>query len=179
MDFFVPVVFLIAATVVFRLTDLDLKITNYFFDSQLNGFAEDVSPWRFFYKYGEYPAIIAAIVAGIIFVFGFFKKTLRNYRFRSLFVVMLLIIGPGSLLIVFLKKIGDVQDPENVRFLVETNSLNTLGLQTLSVPKAGNRFRADMPPWDFLCSFHISSTEPVVKIKKPCSGCLLDWCTAV
>jgi lipid A 4'-phosphatase len=51
-----------------------------------------------FYKFGEYPAVISVAAAGFILVIGFFVKALKRYRLRSLFVIMLLIIGPGIII---------------------------------------------------------------------------------
>ena len=98
LDFFIPIFILIIITVIFRSTDWDLKIAGHFFDSELNSFRVDASPWYFFYKFGEYPAIISVTVAAFILAIGFFNKVLKSYRFRSLLVILLLIIGPGIII---------------------------------------------------------------------------------
>jgi len=95
-DFFIPISILVIITIIFRTTDFDLKIANYFFDSKLNtGFRVNAYPWYVFYKFGPAPAIVSVSLAGFIFVLGFFVKALKSYRLRSLFVILLMIIAPG------------------------------------------------------------------------------------
>jgi lipid A 4'-phosphatase len=99
LDFFIPIFILVIITIVFRATDWDLKIAGHFFDPQVDsGFRTEAYPWYIFYKLGEFPAIISVIIAGIMLVFGFFYKALRCYRLRCIFVILLLIIGPGIII---------------------------------------------------------------------------------
>ncbi len=102
-DFFIPIFFLIIVTIIFRNTDLDLKIAGNFYNSTSKAFDTSAYPWFLFYKVGEFPAVICTIIAGIIFVAGFFIKSLKKYRYRNLFVVLLLIIGPGLVINVIFK----------------------------------------------------------------------------
>ena len=103
-DFFIPISILTVITIIFRETNLDLLIAKCFYDPSLPlGFRETAYPWYIFYKIGGAPAIISVSIAGFIFVIGFLMKSLRKYRLRSLFVIFLMIIGPGIIVNAILK----------------------------------------------------------------------------
>jgi lipid A 4'-phosphatase len=95
-DFFIPVFVLIIITIIFRITDVDLKIARHFYVPSLElGFRETAYPWWFFYKYGAIPSIVSVLIAGLFFAIGFFNDILKQYRLRSLFVILLMTIAPG------------------------------------------------------------------------------------
>lgn len=92
----VPCLLLVAFTMLFRMTDLDRELERPFFNPELaKGFDAEAQPWCFLYDYGEWPGIASTVAAGIFLVLGFFFKNLRRFRKASLFVVLLVALGPG------------------------------------------------------------------------------------
>ena len=103
-DFFIPVFILAVITIIFRETNLDLVIAKCFYDPSIPlGFKKAAYPWWIFYKVGQAPAITSVVMAGTIFVLGFLKKALKKYRVMCLFVILLMIIGPGIIVNSILK----------------------------------------------------------------------------
>ena len=95
-DFFIPVFVLTIITIIFRITYVDLKIARHFYVPSLElGFRETAYPWWLFYKYGAIPSIVSVSIAGLFFAIGFFNNILKQYRLRSLFVILLMTIAPG------------------------------------------------------------------------------------
>ena len=150
-DFFIPILILVLVTVIFRFTDWDLKIAGHFYNSETKAFDSSAYPWFLFYKAGEFPAVICTVIAGIIFIVGFFVKSLKKYRFRNLFVVLLLIIGPGLIInFVFKENWGRPRPRECVQF--NGNSpFKKLGLLISRITQMEvNLFQVDMRQWGFL-----------------------------
>ncbi len=60
-------------------------------------------PWIFLYRTAPVPGILLAIGALIILCTGFISSSLKRYRRQSLFIILLLALGPGLLVNVILK----------------------------------------------------------------------------
>lgn len=90
-----PLFVLVSLTVVFMLSDLDLKISGYFFDSKTGWFLADSQPWKFLYKFGPVPAILLATGALVVFLLSYFKPRLADLRMPALFLVVVMVVGPG------------------------------------------------------------------------------------
>lgn len=92
----VPAVFLAAGTLLFWLTDLDLRITARFYDSGGNRwpYAGD-EPWATLYKLGVVPAIATAVLAfsGLMLSVG--RPKLAPYRKVFAYLLLALVLGPG------------------------------------------------------------------------------------
>ena len=54
-------------------------------------------PWRFLYRFGEYPSFIMGGGALLLFLAGYIRPTLTRLRRQALFLALLLIIAPGIL----------------------------------------------------------------------------------
>jgi membrane-associated PAP2 superfamily phosphatase len=54
-----------------------------------------MSPWAAFYRFGEYPAVIMAIIAFIGYVLTLIGKFPRKYAKPFLVIVLTVILGPG------------------------------------------------------------------------------------
>jgi len=94
-DFFVPIIILCVLTVVFRLTNLDLRILDLFFTPDRGWFLQSAEPWDVLYDYGTYPAFLTVIAALLVFGAGFLIKRLSAFRRIALFLILLMVLGPG------------------------------------------------------------------------------------
>lgn len=91
------VLFLAVVTAVIAYTGWDLQFTRHFF-RQGQGFPiGKMEPWRFLYRFGEWPATILTVGAALVLVAGFVRPALARYRRQALFLVLLTIIAPGLL----------------------------------------------------------------------------------
>ncbi len=92
----IPCVILLLLTLLFRMTDLDRELAAKFYNPlATKAFDRSAQPWHFLYDYGKWPGIVSVTLAGVVLVFGFFVAKLAPWRRASLFVVLLLVIGPG------------------------------------------------------------------------------------
>nr|WP_284694654.1 phosphatase PAP2 family protein [Geomonas sp. Red32] len=87
---------LVIGTALIAITGLDIRIESSFYRNGV-WIGKDLNPWRFLYRHGVAPAYICAGVALAILAGGYLKANLALYRKRALFVVLLLVIGPGLL----------------------------------------------------------------------------------
>ncbi|GFO54206.1 hypothetical protein GMSM_12130 [Geomonas sp. Red276] len=95
-DFLVPVALLVIGTALIAMTGLDIRIESSFYQNGI-WIGRDLNPWRFLYRHGVSPAYICGGVALAVFLAGYIKARWAVYRKRALFVVLLLVIGPGLL----------------------------------------------------------------------------------
>jgi len=92
---FIPLLVLIIGTFVFRHTNLDITISRLFYVPEIGFFKKDSYPWIFLYRYGCFPGLLLAIGGLFLFGIGFFSKKILRYRKIGLFLVLLMVIGPG------------------------------------------------------------------------------------
>lgn len=102
-DFMVPLAILLALTALFRATELDLKLSAYFYTPEEGWKYASAAVCSFLYQYGAWPGLALSIFAGIVFVAGLFLKGLSIYRKQAMFFVLLLALGPGLIVNVVLK----------------------------------------------------------------------------
>lgn len=93
----VVLISLISATAIVAAYDLDMTVTNLFFVPGLGFPYGGMQPWRALYLFGEWPAFLLAGTALIVLLASFFRAKLRSHRMAALFLVLLLITGPGLL----------------------------------------------------------------------------------
>lgn len=100
----IPAVALVAATVLFWCTNLDVELVQPFFSGDKA--AASVSarfplkyaePWHALYHCGIYPAWILGIGGAVVWVLSFVLRPLAGWRDAALFYALLLLIGPGIL----------------------------------------------------------------------------------
>lgn len=94
-DFIVPTTILFLLTVVFRLTELDLRIQEFFFSPVRGWFLQSQEPWDFLYDYGSAPAVVMVLAALLVFLAGFPIKRLAPFRRVALFLILMMALGPG------------------------------------------------------------------------------------
>ncbi len=94
-DLWLPAGILAAGTLLFRLTDLDLLIESQFYIPGDGWIHKQNAFWRFVYDYGPLPGILLTIAALAAFTASFRWPGLVTGRKVALFVVLLLLLGPG------------------------------------------------------------------------------------
>ncbi len=100
----IPLLLLLAATAIFRFTNLDLILSRPFFvkpglslESQPRWPLKVAEPWRTLYALGVYPAWIIGAGGMLVFLISFIWSKLKPYRDAGLFFALLLALGPGLL----------------------------------------------------------------------------------
>ena len=80
-------------------TPLDLRLSACFYDATRPSgwFLGDVTPWKWLYRYGEYPAIGLAVAALGVFLGSYCRRAWVAYRRLCLVVILALALGPGVL----------------------------------------------------------------------------------
>lgn len=94
---------LLAATLLFRLTDLDLILQRFFFHPEEGWLFGSDNPWSFLYQYGSIPAFGLLAAAIIVLTGSLGWRRLRPHRKGALFVMLAMAIGPGLLVNTLLK----------------------------------------------------------------------------
>lgn len=94
-EVWVPVSILLGLTTLFRFTDLDIAIENIFY-SPVDGWVwADSQPYKFLYNFGILPGLIIAVLALVVFIASYGLPKFQKYRKRALFLVLLMVLGPG------------------------------------------------------------------------------------
>jgi membrane-associated PAP2 superfamily phosphatase len=93
VDWIVPLAILVAATIVLRSTTLDVDIEQIFYRD--GWYRADGQPWSFLYHYGVVPAWVVAVGALVLLVVSKWKPVLAARRRVFLFLVLVMVVGPG------------------------------------------------------------------------------------
>jgi len=100
----IPLTLLMVLTGVFWLTDADIQIAGLFYSHNGNCWpAMYDQPWYALYKYGQIPGVVAGVTCAIFFLATRFRGRLTAWRKPTLFLALVMIIGPGLLVNVTLK----------------------------------------------------------------------------
>jgi membrane-associated PAP2 superfamily phosphatase len=91
----IPLVVLVLATLLFRLTALDCDITGHFYNEEGGFYLKAKQPWLFLYDHGNVPGLAIGFFGLFLLIAGLFWKKLGSHRRVGIFLVLLLIIGPG------------------------------------------------------------------------------------
>ncbi|HID96690.1 MAG TPA: phosphatase PAP2 family protein [Thermodesulfobacteriaceae bacterium] len=89
----IPLLLLIGGTLVFRLTCLDLVISNFFYHAENSAFFVAWEPWFSIYRYGIIPAYAMAVFGLVLLAGGCLAERLKKYRKIGLFLLVFLIVG--------------------------------------------------------------------------------------
>lgn len=91
-----PLALLLAATLVFRWTNLDLSLTGIFYSGTGQCWPfQQAQPWVSLYLWGEYPAAIFGFAGLAVALVGGRWERLRPLRYGGAFVGLFLLVGPG------------------------------------------------------------------------------------
>lgn len=93
-----PLVALLAATALFRWTNLDVALSERFYDPWTGKWPlRHVQPWSALYEAGPYPGLLLGIGGFAVAAAGLFWARLRPYRDAGLVLGLLLALAPGLL----------------------------------------------------------------------------------
>ncbi|MDD3234777.1 MAG: phosphatase PAP2 family protein [Candidatus Cloacimonetes bacterium] len=102
-DFIVPLLILIIGTAVFRSGNLDLDIQSRYY-SPVSGWLFNSSSFAIFiYHYGNLPALLLSIGGLGMYILSFNKPRLTAYRKIGIYLVIVMVVGPGILVNSILK----------------------------------------------------------------------------
>ncbi len=87
----------IIVTLLIEKFGLDMKISNYFYSEENGFFLKNKGLVLFLYHYGPIPALGISISSLILYLLGIFISKFRPYKKQALFLVLVMIIGPGIL----------------------------------------------------------------------------------
>lgn len=138
IDWILPVLFLIGATVLIRVYGIDQKVAAWFFhrsDEWAAGFGE---PWMFLKRYGLTLTLGMSIGALVICLVSFRVKRLACYRRTAAYLTLTMIIGPGLIVNTLFKENWERPRPLD---LVELNGDSEfVEVWAPPVPGSGNSF---------------------------------------
>lgn len=103
LDWLLPVVILIALTIPFWTTNLDMSVASHFYSPAHGWDRGGEQPWKGLYHYGVIPAWVIAVSVLGVFIASFRKATLRRYRRAAIFLVLSMALGPGLVVNVVFK----------------------------------------------------------------------------
>jgi membrane-associated PAP2 superfamily phosphatase len=102
-DFIFPLLLLMAGSMVFRFTSWDLRIQDRYYSVE-SGWSFNSNPLAMFiYHYSNIPALILSIGALFAFMLSYSKERIQPYRKIAIYLVLVMVIGPGLLVNSILK----------------------------------------------------------------------------
>ncbi len=99
-----PAAILALGTLAFRAWPMDLAFQSSFFDSEGGWVSGKSEPWRFLYHYGTIPALAVAVGALVLLAAGFRSPRLARHRKAAVFLILVMLLGPGLLVNGILKE---------------------------------------------------------------------------
>lgn len=98
-DIAIPALLLLACSLPFFFTDLDLSFSSLFYDaaSEPHWIYSGIEPWDSMYSCGTWPALALAACGLLLSIVSFVSKKLRPYRKQAVYLAAVMIIGPGLL----------------------------------------------------------------------------------
>jgi lipid A 4'-phosphatase len=94
---------LLAMTVVFYIIDLDIMLQNVFYDQSDGWYLARETPWNELRDYSSVPALLVSIFALGGIILGYNIRRYAPYRKIYLYLVVLMILGPGLIVNALLK----------------------------------------------------------------------------
>jgi len=85
-------------------SNVDMGLEKVFYSPSRGFFLRYSQPWLFLYKYGVIPSIALSIGGAIVFLLSFRVRRLKTHRRAALYLVMVMLIGPGLLVNLILKE---------------------------------------------------------------------------
>lgn len=97
LDWTLPVILMVGMTIPFWMSDLDVRVARRFYVPG-EGWPVGAEPlWKFLKSYGVVPAWIVATGALAVWIASFVKPRLRAARRAAMYLVFVMVIGPGVL----------------------------------------------------------------------------------
>ena len=110
----IPLLILVVVTLAVWAFDLDMKIQKAAYSESEGWFLNSRPIVQLMYNYGTIPALVVAGSALIVFLSGFIKARYRHWRKLSLYLVLVMAIGPGLIVNALLKEKWGRPRPRNV-----------------------------------------------------------------
>lgn len=117
---------------------IDLFLSHLFFDKDTCTFFDN-SFTHFFYTYGEWPAFMLGGLALGTFIFSFFLKFLKKWRFGSLALVLTLVLGSGIIVNGVLKEYWPRPRPKQIKEFGGEYSFRPFYQPSFSMKKSGEK----------------------------------------
>ncbi len=114
LDLIILFVLAVLSVILFRLINIDLTVQRMFFHSETGWFLKETPPWNWFYHYSNLPALILSVLSLVVFALSFNFAKFYRYKLISLFLVLVMIIGPGLLINSILKDNWGRPRPRNI-----------------------------------------------------------------
>jgi lipid A 4'-phosphatase len=149
-DIYIPAIVLLAFSIPFFFWNVDVIVSRWFYDSTAPQHwpLKHVWPWEFLYKFGTWPALGIAIIALLVAISCFFYKKNIKYRKKSIYLVAVMIIGPGLIInSIFKDNFGRPRPRDIVEFGGQQQ------YHQLLIPDWGNKGRS-FPCGHCSCAFY-------------------------
>ena len=114
-DLWIPLLLLVLITLSVWAFDLDMKIQRSVYSANGGWFLAKQPIVLLMYNYGTIPALVVAGAALIVFLSGFFRSRYRPWRKLSLYLVLVMALGPGLIVNTLLKDQWGRPRPRNVQ----------------------------------------------------------------
>ena len=113
--FGIPLFALGIATILFRVFPWDLDWVAPFYDPATNSWPlADLQPWEALYHFGYFPAWIAALGGGLLAAAGWRFLSLRRYSKIGLYLLLVLVVGPGLVINAIFKELWERPRPSSI-----------------------------------------------------------------
>ena len=102
-DFSILIFLLGLLTLIFRFTNLDIRMEHYFYSPDKGWMLQYKPFWDFIYRFGIFPGYILAFCGLIMISVSYWNTNYLRFRKASLVLVFTIIVGPGILVNLMLK----------------------------------------------------------------------------
>jgi len=114
ISFTIVILALILISIAINYFDLDRGLQSKFYSQDSGWFLKNAQPWKFFYHYGNIPALIIAIGALLILALSSYRSKLNLYSKKALYLLLVIVVGPGLLINSVLKDNWGRPRPRNI-----------------------------------------------------------------
>lgn len=99
-DIYIPAIALLVFSLPFYIWNIDIIVSGWFYvaSGDHNWPLKQSWPWEFLYNFGTWPALGIAVIALLVIVSCFFYKNNLKYRKKAIYLVAVMIIGPGLII---------------------------------------------------------------------------------
>ncbi len=163
LDFLIPTVILAVATVLLRIFPWDMQIERHFYLPGSGWILRDSILWGIFYHFGNLPALLLSLAAVFMLAYSYQKLGMIQYRKIALFLIMLMIIGPGLIVnVIFKDHWGRPRPREIVEFGGKSQYEKVLSIDKSSYGKSFPSGHAAMGFYLFAPFFVIRRKYPLL-----------------
>ena len=117
LDFLIPVAILVIGTWLIRNYFWDLKLSGLFYLGNNNWWGMNNALCTFMYRYGTIPALVLSIAALGFFIISFFVYNFYKWRRICLFLILVMLLGPGLLINGVLKEYWGSSQTKKYNFI--------------------------------------------------------------